>query len=105
MATLASLLRELLPSWSWEPPAGGLCLWVRLPVGDATSFAQVAARHGVTLVPGPMTSVDANFADRVRLPYVLEPDRMREGIERLAAAWAEYEPMTLAEPPAVRVVV
>jgi DNA-binding transcriptional MocR family regulator len=104
-ALLESLLHERLPSWTWDPPAGGLCLWVRLPAGDATSFSQVASRHGVTLVAGPMTSVDGNFSDRVRLPYVLEPGEMREGVNRLAAAWAEYEPTIGAAPRAVRVVV
>jgi DNA-binding transcriptional MocR family regulator len=102
---LEALLRERVPSWTWDPPAGGLCLWVRLPAGDATSFSQVASRHGVTLVAGPMTSVDGNFADRVRLPYVLEPGEMREGVNRLAAAWAEYEPTIGTAPRAVRVVV
>jgi DNA-binding transcriptional MocR family regulator len=102
---LEGLLRDHVPTWTWDSPAGGLCLWVRLPAGDATSFAQVATRHGVTLVAGPMTSVDGNFADRVRLPYVLEPAEMREGVERLARAWAEYEPMIGATPRAVRVVV
>ncbi len=102
---LEGLLRELLPTWTWDPPAGGLCLWVRLPAGDATSLSHVATRHGVTLVPGPMTSVDGNFGDRVRLPFVLEPGEMREGVERLARAWAEYEPTIGAAPRAVRVVV
>jgi DNA-binding transcriptional MocR family regulator len=104
-AALEGLLRELVPTWTWDRPAGGLCLWVRLPAGDATSFSQVATRHGVTLVPGPMTSVDGNYGDRVRLPYVLEPTEMREGVERLARAWAEYEPMIGSTHRAVRVVV
>jgi DNA-binding transcriptional MocR family regulator len=104
-AELEALLHEFLPTWTWERPAGGLCLWVRLPAGDATSFSQVAARYGVMLVAGPMTSVDGNFADRVRLPYVLEPDEMREGVERLARAWADYEPAIGTTPRAVRVVV
>ncbi len=104
-AALEALLREHLPSWTWDPPGGGLSLWVRLPIGDATSFSQVATRHGVTLVPGPMTSVEGHFADRVRLPYVLEPGLMREGVARLASAWAEYEPGVGAAPRTVRVVV
>jgi DNA-binding transcriptional MocR family regulator len=104
-AMLESLLREHVPTWTWETPAGGLSLWVRLPAGDAMSFAQVATRHGVTLVPGPMTSVDGNFADRVRLPFVLDPDTMREGVERLGRAWAEYEPEVGTGSRAVRVVV
>jgi DNA-binding transcriptional MocR family regulator len=104
-AFLEGLLHEHVPSWTWETPAGGLSLWVRLPAGDAMSFAQVASRHGVTLVPGPMTSVDGNFGDRVRLPFVLDAEQMREGVERLARAWAEYEPEVGAGPRAVRVVV
>ncbi|MGZ8604524.1 MAG: aminotransferase-like domain-containing protein [Actinomycetota bacterium] len=104
-AMLEALLGEFLPSWTWESPTGGLCLWVRFPTGDATAFAQVAGRHGVTLVPGPMTSVDGNFIDRVRLPYVLDDGEMREGVERLAAAWAEYEPQVGSGTRAVRVVV
>ncbi|HSJ50740.1 MAG TPA: PLP-dependent aminotransferase family protein [Actinomycetota bacterium] len=102
---LESLLREQLPEWSWERPAGGLCLWVRIPAGDALSFSQVASQHGVALVAGPMTSVDGRFADRIRLPYVLEPEEMREGVRRLAGAWADYEPELTARPRAVRVVV
>jgi len=59
----------------------------------------------VAVVPGPLTSVDGNFADRVRLPYVLDAAQMREGVERLADAWAEYAPQVGSAPRAVRVVV
>jgi hypothetical protein len=52
-----------------------------------------------------MTSVDGNFPDRVRLPFVLEPDQMREGVERLAQAWEEYERDFAQAPRAVRIVV
>jgi DNA-binding transcriptional MocR family regulator len=103
--TLEGLLREHLPAWTWDPPAGGLCLWVRLVDADATAFAHVATRHGVTVVPGPMTSVDGNFPDRVRLPFVLEPEQMLEGVERLARAWEEYERDSAQAPRAVRIVV
>ena len=102
---LGSLLAERVPDWTWDRPSGGLSLWVRLPFGSATAFAQVANRHGVTVVSGPMTSVDGNFQDRLRLPYVLAPDDMREGVERLAAAWTEYAPQATAAPRAVAVVV
>jgi DNA-binding transcriptional MocR family regulator len=102
---LEALLRERLPEWTWDPPAGGLSLWVRLPGGDATSFARVAVRHGVTVVPGPMSSVEGRFADHVRLPYVLPPEQLREGVERLARAWEAYEPRAGDDRAAVRVVV
>lgn len=104
-AMLEALLAEHLPRWRWDQPVGGLSLWVRLPEGDATSFAQVANRHGVTIVPGPMTSVDGHFADHLRLPYVLAPDDMRDGVIRLADAWAEYVPSAVSATRAVRVVV
>jgi len=102
---LERLLRERLPEWSWDPPAGGLCLWVRLPEGEAMGFATVASRYGVSVVPGPMSSVDGNFRDRIRLPYVLEAEGLREGVERLARAWEAYRPQAAARSREVRVVV
>lgn len=89
---MARLLKTLLPSWSWTPPAGGLSLWVRLPHGDATGFAQVALRHGVAVVPGPLASPDSGGADRLRLPFVHEAETMTEGMQRLARAWRAYSP-------------
>jgi len=89
---MAALLRRLLPSWSWTPPAGGLSLWVRLPHGDATGFAQIALRHGVAIVPGPLASPDGGGADRLRLPFVHDAATMAEGIGRLARAWRAYSP-------------
>jgi DNA-binding transcriptional MocR family regulator len=89
---MAGLLQSLLPSWSWTPPAGGLSLWVRLPHGDATGFAQMALRHGVAVVPGPLASADGAGADRLRLPFVHDAETMTEGVERLARAWRAYSP-------------
>lgn len=94
---MARLLKTLLPSWSWTPPAGGLSLWVKLPHGDATGFAQVALRHGVAIVPGPLASPDSSGTDRIRLPFVHEPDTMTDGMQRLARAWRAYSPQIRAE--------
>jgi len=87
---LTRLLARNLPDWSWDPPAGGLSLWVRLPQGDANSFAQAALRHGVAVVPGSLASPDGGCADHLRIPYVLEAEPMREGVERLGRAWEAY---------------
>jgi DNA-binding transcriptional MocR family regulator len=87
---LTKLLARHLPDWSWDPPAGGLSLWVHLPQGDANSFAQAALRHGVAVVPGSLASPDGGCTDRLRIPYVLEAEPMREGVERLARAWEAY---------------
>ncbi|HXF72046.1 MAG TPA: PLP-dependent aminotransferase family protein [Actinomycetota bacterium] len=87
---LTELLREHLPTWSWTPPVGGLCLWVRLPGGDARDLARVARRHGVLVAPGSLASVSGAFSDHLRIPFVLEPGTMREGVRRLAAAFAGW---------------
>jgi DNA-binding transcriptional MocR family regulator len=86
------LLKELLPDWTWEPPLGGACLWVRLPYGNATQLAQLALRHGVSIVPGPVASPRSAFADYLRLPFSLTPDVLEEGLHRLAQAWSAYRP-------------
>lgn len=89
---LTTRLKELLPSWTWQRPAGGLSLWVRLPHGNAAEFAQMALRHGVTLVAGPQFSADESHEDCLRIPFALSSDDLEEGVRRLARAWAAYEP-------------
>ena len=97
---LTKLLSRHLPDWSWDAPAGGLSLWVRLPQGDANSFAQAALRHGVAVVPGSLASPDGGCAEHLRLPYVLDAEPMREGVERLARAWEAYVGMSRRRRPA-----
>jgi DNA-binding transcriptional MocR family regulator len=87
---LARGLARHLPDWEWKRPAGGLALWVRLPRGRASEFAQVAARHGVAVLPGSVCSPTNGFADHLRLAFVPEPEEIREGVERLAKAWTKY---------------
>jgi DNA-binding transcriptional MocR family regulator len=89
---MSSLLAELLPDWSWDQPLGGLCLWVRLPHGTAAEFAQIALRHGVSVVPGPVASPDGSFGEYLRLPFGHLPSALEEGVRRLAQAWAAYVP-------------
>jgi DNA-binding transcriptional MocR family regulator len=102
---LTKLLSRHLPDWSWAEPAGGLSLWVKLPRGDANEFAQVALRHGVSVVPGPLASPDGGCVDRLRVPYVLEAGPMTEGVERLARAWAAYSATARRERESVGVLV
>ena len=86
----ASLLQRHLPSWTFRKPAAGLSLWLRIPFGDVAEFATLARRKGVGIVPGTANSSTGRFQDHLRLPFVGEPERVSEGIERLAAAWQEY---------------
>jgi DNA-binding transcriptional MocR family regulator len=94
---LARELSRRLPEWSWMLPAGGLSMWVRLPHGDASEFAQVALRHGVSLLAGPSVSPDGGHPQHLRLVYVHEPPVMAEAVERLAQAWDAYAPLALPQ--------
>ncbi|OEJ35279.1 PLP-dependent aminotransferase family protein [Streptomyces subrutilus] len=79
-----------LPSWSCPPAGGGQTLWVRLPYGDGVSFAQVALRHGVAVLPGSTMDPLGGSTRMLRLHFLLPPDVLSEAVRRLAGAWAEY---------------
>lgn len=101
---LTGLLAEALPAWSWQEPLGGASLWVRLPQPIATGFAQLALRHGVAIVPGPVFSAAEHCEEHLRLPYAVSPGLLQAGVRRLAGAWAAWSPGhhdPLAEPQLV----
>ena len=109
---LEQALAAALPDWTWRRPAGGLCLWVRLPRGNAEELARHALRHGVAIVSGPTCSPRDAWQSYLRLPFSLEQEEMREGIARLARAWEAYAPAfrpgparVAPAPPAVDVLV
>jgi DNA-binding transcriptional MocR family regulator len=102
---MAKQLGRLLPEWSWQRPAGGLTLWVRLPRANAGEFAQVALRHGVSVVPGPICSARNGCTQFLRLPFALELDEIREGVERLGRAWKAYTPAAAAQRSSLGVIV
>lgn len=87
---LEELLRRELPDLTWSRPAGGLTVWIELPEGNATSFAQVAQRHGVSVVPGPLLSADEGHRRHLRITFTAGLAAIAEGVDRLAAAWAVY---------------
>jgi DNA-binding transcriptional MocR family regulator len=89
---LAVLLREHLPDWKFRLSSGGLFLWVQMSRGDARELAQAALRHGVVILPGPLMSGSGRHADFLRIPFIAEPELLRTGVRRLAAAWRDYQP-------------
>ncbi|KQX49555.1 MULTISPECIES: PLP-dependent aminotransferase family protein [unclassified Streptomyces] len=89
-AHLRGELARLLPSWSCAPATGGQTLWVRLPHGDGVSFAQLALRHGVAVLPGVTTDALGGSVRHLRLHFLLPPEQLTEAVRRLAAAWEEY---------------
>lgn len=87
---LCQALEEQLPTWTVQPPPGGLTVWAHLPEGNATEFAEVARRHAVSVVPGPSLSVDDGNRRAVRIVFDRPVEVIERGVERLAEAWADY---------------
>lgn len=98
LALVEELLADRLPDWEWRRPTGGPGLWIRLPRGTADTFAQVALRYGVEIVPGSVMSPTGDHDRHLRLPITAEPAVLEETIRRLAAAWQAYAPDEAARP-------
>jgi DNA-binding transcriptional MocR family regulator len=85
---LLESLQALMPEGtSWTIPAGGFYSWLTLPHGlDATAMLPRAVANLVAYVPGTGFYVDGQGRQSLRLSYCYpEPDRIREGVRRLAA--------------------
>lgn len=85
---LLESLQALMPAGtSWTIPAGGFYSWLTLPHGlDATAMLPRAVANLVAYVPGTGFYVDGQGRQNLRLSYCYpEPDRIREGVRRLAA--------------------
>lgn len=104
LALWSDLLRTHLPSWTFEPPSGGLSLWVDTGV-DASALAQIALREGVALVTSAETTVDRTAATYVRLPLALEDRLIEEGVRRLARAYGHFTAEDGRGEPSARLVV
>ena len=84
---LAAGLRSCLPAWTFQPPAGGLTIWARLPGGaDSSAFAQAALRRGVAVVPGRLLSTDGENSSYVRLAFTRDPSDLSAACAALAKA-------------------
>jgi DNA-binding transcriptional MocR family regulator len=83
------LALRLLPDFAFRSPAGGLSLWMRLPGGDADSFAELARRHGVAITPGSVLCIDGSHPEWFRLSTAVPEPTLHLGITRLAAAWKD----------------
>lgn len=88
---LCAELTRHLPEWSFRPASGGQTLWVELPRGDAASFAQVAMRHGVAVLPGGSLDPTGGSKRHLRIPFLVTPSELAEAVRRLAGAWSRYD--------------
>jgi 2-aminoadipate transaminase len=87
-ALLDGLAAALPPGSTFNRPAGGMFVWVRLPEGwDASELLVAALRHDVAFVPGaPFFAVDPDLRT-LRLSFTTHtPAQIVEGLARLQAA-------------------
>ncbi len=88
--TLCDELSEQLPDARFVAPEGGYFLWVDLPDGtDVGALHGAAAARGVQFVRGTDFMLEGGESS-LRLAYSgVTPDEIREGVKRLAEAYAE----------------
>jgi DNA-binding transcriptional MocR family regulator len=96
-AALTTALAEHIPQWTWQLPPGGLSLWVDLGEPIASALAERALNYGVRIEGGAYFATDPGiFEQRLRIPYTTPPDRLREAVQRMAAALADGLPPSSA---------
>lgn len=86
---LVDLVREELGEFvSFEPPVGGLALWLRLNEGiDIDAFVQKALLKKVRVLPGSLFSDGETEINGIRLGFgSLDANELTEGIQRLKHA-------------------
>ena len=76
---------------TWTKPGGGFYVWLTLPDGmDATAMLPLAVTGRVAYVPGTAFYANGDGRSSMRLSYCFpEPDRIREGVRRLAGVIEE----------------
>lgn len=91
--TLLEALPAALPAGStWTRPSGGFFVWATLPEGhSADELFKLAAEEGVVFIPGSGFYADGQGERELRFSFSLEsPERIREGMDRLARASTRY---------------
>ena len=85
-ALLDELRREMPSGTTWTHPTGGFYVWTTLPAGlDAKVMQPRALTARIAYVPGVGFYADGQGARELRLSYCFpEPERIREGVRRLA---------------------
>jgi len=80
--------RHLGDRLTWPSPKGGFFVWATLPHGQTDmELLDRALEQGVVFVVGSAFFVDGSGHDTIRLSFSApSPDRIEEGIKRLAAA-------------------
>jgi DNA-binding transcriptional MocR family regulator len=105
---LDSLGERMPPGAQWTVPGGGFYVWLTLPAGlDSLAMLPRAVTARVAYVPGSAFYADGSGARALRLSYCFPtPERIREGVRRLAAVVEQelelYETFGAAVPVSMR---
>jgi 2-aminoadipate transaminase len=97
-----ALRREFASGVTWPDPRGGFFLWAALPaVVDADRMIPRAVEHGVIYVSGDAFFVNGSGRHFIRLSFSAPtPERIEEGVRRLAAVIREELAVPRSEPAA-----
>lgn len=97
-AMLDALHRYMPAGTHWTKPDGGLFLWLTLPSHvDTSALLTTSLTRGVTFVPGTSFYANGGGTNMARLNFShATPERIHEGVRRLAAALRESTPSTCA---------
>jgi len=90
-AVLDALDEDFPAGARWSRPQGGFYVWLELPDQlDARAMLAKAIAARVAYVPGGAFYADGQGTSQIRLSYCFPtPDRIREGVRRLAGVVAE----------------
>lgn len=96
-AALADALTTHLPGWTWRLPPGGLSLWADLGEPVSSALAERAVEYGVRIEGGACFAADPGVLEqRLRVPYTLPPETLREAVHRMATALTDGLPLASA---------
>ena len=93
-ALTAALREHFGPTVEFEPPRGGMHLWIKFPSEvDSRKFVEPALREGIVFNPGPDWSADPEAAaNYIRLCFAFPSEsEIWEGVEKLAQVF-QLEP-------------
>ena len=100
---LLTAMRDLMPAGtSWTNPTGGLFVWATLPEGlDSKAMMPRAIAARVAYVPGTGFYADGTGTSNMRLNFsYASPERLREGVRRLAGVMEQELAMRAVFGPA-----
>lgn len=88
-ALCAAMKLHLADLFAWEVPSGGMFVWAtaRNPAMNTDLLLRQALAHGVCVTPSSVFDPEGKNRSAIRLNFTLNaPDRLTEGVSRLAAA-------------------